>query len=50
MSIMFTPDDLALQLRVKSIFNETDLCNPCKIIPNQKSCVEHKMRWRGVAT
>ncbi|MEZ0327341.1 MAG: FAD-binding oxidoreductase [Fimbriimonas sp.] len=50
MSIMFTPDDLALQLKVKSIFNQNDLCNPCKIIPNQKSCVEHRMRWRGVAT
>ncbi len=50
MNIMFTPDDLAFQLKVKTIFNQTDLCNPCKIIPNQKSCVEHKMRWRGVAT
>jgi glycolate oxidase subunit GlcD len=50
MSIMFTEADLALQLQVKSIFNDTGLCNPCKIIPNQKSCTEHKMRWRGVAT
>jgi glycolate oxidase len=50
MHAMFNANDLALQLSIKKIFNDTDLCNPCKIIPDQKSCVEHKMRWRGVAT
>ncbi|MFI5385728.1 MAG: FAD-binding oxidoreductase [Fimbriimonadales bacterium] len=49
MKIMFSPDDLELQAMAKRIFNEGDLCNPCKILPNQKSCVEHKARWRGVA-
>jgi len=49
MSLMFTPDDLELQARAKRIFNDGNLCNPCKVLPNQKSCVEHKARWRGVA-
>lgn len=47
---MFTPDDLRLQAMAKSIFNQSVLCNPCKVLPNQKSCVEHQRRWRGVAT
>jgi glycolate oxidase subunit GlcD len=50
MPLMFSAEDLRLQADVKRIFNEGALCNPCKILPNQKSCVEHKMRWRGVAT
>ena len=49
MSLMFAPEDLALQAVAKRIFNENGLCNPCKILPNQKSCVEHKARWRGIA-
>jgi glycolate oxidase len=49
MSLMFTPDDLEMQAMAKRIFNDGMLCNPCKVLPNQKSCVEHKARWRGVA-
>ena len=49
MSLMFSPENLRLQALVKSAFNESALCNPCKVLPNQKSCVEHKMRWRGSA-
>jgi glycolate oxidase len=49
MALMFAPEDLELQATAKRIFNEGDLCNPCKILPNQKSCVEHKKRWRGTA-
>ncbi len=49
MSLMFSPADLELQAMAKRIFNDGDLCNPCKVLPNQKSCVEHKSRWRGVA-
>jgi glycolate oxidase subunit GlcD len=49
MSLMFSPDDLRLQEMAKSIFNTQPLCNPCKILPDQKSCVEHRKRWRGVA-
>jgi len=49
MHLMFSPENLELQAKVKSAFNSASLCNPCKILPNQKSCVEHKMRWRGPA-
>lgn len=49
LTLMFTPDDLRLQAMAKAIFNTGELCNPCKVLPNQKGCVEHKMRWRGVA-
>jgi glycolate oxidase len=47
--LMFTPEDLEMQAMAKRIFNDGMLCNPCKVLPNQKSCVEHKARWRGVA-
>lgn len=46
---MFSETDLALQADAKRIFSDGVLCNPCKVLPNQKSCVEHKKRWRGVA-
>lgn len=49
MKLMFSPDDLELQAMAKRIFNDGMLCNPCKVLPNQKSCVEHKARWKGVA-
>lgn len=49
MPLMFTPQDLELQARAKSIFNEGMLCNPCKVLPNQRACAEHQSRWRGVA-
>lgn len=48
MPLMFSEDDLKLQAMVKRIFNEGELCNPCKVLPNQKGCVEHQRRWRGV--
>ena len=49
MSLMFAPQDLAFQATAKRVFNDGMLCNPCKVLPNQKSCVEHKARWRGMA-
>lgn len=49
MERMFSPNDLAAQALVKRIFNEGELCNPCKVLPNQKGCVEHRKRWKGVA-
>jgi len=47
---MFTADDLRLQADAKRIFNKGGLCNACKVLPNQKGCLEHRRRWRGVAT
>ncbi|RYG43581.1 FAD-binding oxidoreductase, partial [bacterium] len=49
MARMFSPEDLELQAMAKRIFNDGDLCNPCKVLPNQRSCVEHRVRWRGTA-
>lgn len=49
MAKMFTPDDLAFQTLAKRLFNEGELCNPCKVLPDQKSCVEHRHRSKGVA-
>jgi hypothetical protein len=42
--------DAAAQALAKRIFNDDMPCNPCKVLPDLKSCVEHKMDWRGVAT
>jgi glycolate oxidase len=50
MPLMFSPADLEAQAMTKRIFNDGTLCNPCKVLPNQRGCAEHKMRWRGVAT
>ncbi|MFZ4508443.1 MAG: FAD-binding oxidoreductase [Fimbriimonas sp.] len=50
MPLMFTPADLAVQGLVKQTFNTGALCNPCKVLPSQRHCTEHRMRWRGVAT
>lgn len=50
MPLMFSPADLEAQAMVKRIFNDGELCNPCKVLPNQRGCAEHRMRWRGLAT
>lgn len=44
------PSDLAMQLGVRHVFDVDDLCNPCKLIPDQKGCIEHVRRWRGAAS
>lgn len=49
MSLMYSEADLRAQALAKAIFNDGALCNPCKVLPNQKGCVEHQRRWRGAA-
>jgi len=49
MKLMFSPESLAAQAAAKRIFNGGSLCNPCKVLPDQKGCVEHQRRWRGAA-
>ncbi|MCW5943486.1 MAG: FAD-binding protein [Fimbriimonadaceae bacterium] len=49
METMFGKEGLVIQADAKRVFNESPLCNPCKVLPNQKSCVEHRRRWRGAA-
>jgi glycolate oxidase len=40
MPAMFTPDDLALMQRVRSVFDPQGLCNPGKIFPTPRLCGE----------
>lgn len=40
MALMFTPDDLALMERIKSVFNPGALCNPGKMLPAGRRCWE----------
>jgi glycolate oxidase len=40
MPFIFTPADLAFMQKVKAAFNPTGLCNPGKVFPTKKSCVE----------
>jgi glycolate oxidase len=40
MPFIFSAADLAFMQRVKTAFNPTGLCNPGKIFPTKKSCVE----------
>ena len=49
LKLMFDESDMRLQEDIKSIFEPGPLCNPCKVIPDQKGCVEHMRRWRGAA-
>jgi glycolate oxidase len=47
---MYSPDSMRLQMDARDLFHRNPLCNPCKVIPDAKGCVEHKLRWRGTAT
>jgi glycolate oxidase len=40
MPFIFSPADLAFMQKVKTAFNPTGLCNPGKMFPTKKSCVE----------
>jgi glycolate oxidase subunit GlcD len=47
---MFDAESLRLQSDVRAAFAPSPLCNPCKVVPDQRGCVEHRARWRGAAT
>src|SRR5467141_2633910 len=57
MPFIFSAADLALMQRLKNAFNPTGLCNPGKIFPTKKSCVEvgpvayrpHAIEEKGLA-
>jgi glycolate oxidase len=44
---MFTPEDLRLQGDVRRAFLPSDLCNPGKVLPTQKACVEVRVKRRA---
>ncbi len=47
---MYSPEELLWQERVREVFNPLGLCNPGKVLPSQKSCVEVRLRHKGVST
>jgi len=47
---MYSSESLAFQSQLRQVFASPQTCNPCKVIPSGKGCLEHKMRWRGAAT
>jgi glycolate oxidase len=57
MPFIFSAADLAFMQRLKTAFNPTGLCNPGKVFPTKKSCVEagpvayrpHAIEERGLA-
>ena len=57
MPFIFSAADLALMQRLKSAFNVSGLCNPGKVFPTRKSCVEagpvayrpHAIEEKGLA-
>ncbi|MSS70806.1 MAG: FAD-binding protein [Candidatus Latescibacteria bacterium] len=49
MPLLFSPEDLALMQRVRDVFNRDGLCNPGKIFPTSRSCVELQATRRAAA-
>ena len=57
MPFIFSAADLAVMQRLKNAFNPTGLCNPGKVFPTKKSCVEvgpvaytpHAIEAKGLA-
>jgi glycolate dehydrogenase FAD-linked subunit len=49
MPYIFSPTDLDTMARLKAVFNPDDLCNPGKMLPTSKGCVEVMLRARSVA-
>ncbi|MNT81837.1 hypothetical protein D3C72_2214770 [compost metagenome] len=43
---MFSEADLEAMARVRDVFNPAGLCNPGKLLPTAKSCVETTRRAR----
>lgn len=44
---MFDEDSLHLQSQLKAIFNPEGNCNPGKVLPSEKTCVEVRVRRRA---
>ena len=37
---LFTPEDLAMMIRLREAFNPTNLCSPNKMLPTAGACAE----------
>jgi glycolate oxidase len=49
MRSIFSETDLEVMARLKRVFNPEELCNPGKIFPTSKGCVEVMLKARSVA-
>ena len=47
MGMLFEPEDLDAMLRLRDAFNPDGVCNPGKVIPTTRACVEANPKARG---
>jgi glycolate oxidase len=47
MGMLFAPDDLDAMRRLRDAFNPDGLCNPGKLIPTTRACMESNPKARG---
>lgn len=46
---LFTPDDLAMMLRIRQAFNPDNRCSPAKMLPTAGACIEQSKAGRRAA-
>ncbi|MCS7046332.1 MAG: FAD-binding protein [Gemmataceae bacterium] len=46
---LFTPDDLAMMIRLRSAFNPDNRCSPAKMLPTAGACIERSKVGRRAA-
>jgi glycolate oxidase len=49
MPVLFTPEDLAMMLRLKQAFNPEGRCSPRKMLPTAGACIEQSKAGRRAA-
>jgi glycolate oxidase len=49
MAKLFSPDDLAMMLRLRTAFNPLDRCSPHKMLPTAGACIEQSKAGRRAA-
>jgi glycolate oxidase len=46
---LFTPDDLAMMIRLREVFNPNSVCSPQKMLPTAGACIEQSKAGRHAA-
>ena len=46
---LFTPDDLAMMVRLRTAFNPDNRCSPAKMLPTAGACIEQSKAGRRAA-
>jgi glycolate oxidase len=49
MSVLFTPEDLGVMVRLRSAFNPNNRCSPAKMLPTAGACIEPSKAGRRAA-